>query len=353
MQIRSGGGPASFELVLMLAMALGLHVAILSVTHDYWAEVAGWLDNGDYLRIATAVQQRTWTCDPDCPRHAWGFPYAIAAVASGLRLSSIAALVSIGVAASFGALLLVRRLYGGWVAAALIATGFTWIQLAVLGGSEPLFLALLYGTFALARRGRVKTATTLAAFGAMVRPVGAIAIAAMAIDALRRKQIREVWTIGAIAAGLMAVYFVPIFLIARDPQVSVLGYREDWFSPLPIGVPLVSLTRDWISLLDTHPRAFPITAGWFLLAAAGLWQLWAQSPQKVEERERLFATIYVLFFFCATYGGAAYFLPRFLLPAAPIVLAGLEGWIPRSRPLLWALAAASGIVHAGSRTFFR
>lgn len=344
-------GPSAFEIVAMLVAAWSVRLFLLWSRRDYVTEINWFLDNEDYLRIASLLRQWTWSCQPDCPTHAWGLPFAIVTVASALRVSHESALVALSAGASLIAGVLTRRLYGGWVAAALVATGFTWVSLAVLGSSEPLYLCLLYGAFARARAGGWRAAAVFATLGWMVRPVGAIAVLVLVIDAVRRRRPWQALAIAAIAVGLTAIYFVPIVALAHDPLAVFRGYGSDWFSPFPVSVPLLYLVRNWGTVREL-PLDAVLAAAWLAIALASLWRLWSKPQPRLPERERLFAMVYILFFLSATYEGAVMFLPRFLLPVAPIMLSTLEPWIPRSRPLLWTLSLTSGLYKAGLRTWF-
>ena len=77
----------------------------------------------------------------------WGFPAVIAATQVALGISGFAALVAISVTSSVAACLLIHRLYGGVVTVTFLILCPEWVRLSVIGGSEPLFLCLLLGSW--------------------------------------------------------------------------------------------------------------------------------------------------------------------------------------------------------------
>lgn len=347
-------GPSSLEILFLLAVALGVHLLIFAHAVDYWEFVRTWFDNPHDLRIVAVIEQRTWTCDPECPIHTWGYPWAIVAAMRVFRLSPLAALIAVSLGSCFPALWLVRRLYGGWVAGAVLAAGFTWIYVATYGGSDPLFLCLLYGAFALARKDRLTGAAAVASLSAMVRPIGAIAVALIAFEALARRQTRDLVLICVVTLGLLAAYLAPIVAIAHDPWVTVSGYGPDWFPRgyLPF-VPFVNVVPDAIVLSRENPREAWTAAVCLVVILLGLWRLWRAPRRDASRFERLFATVYVYFFLSADNGVVAMWFPRYMLPVYPIVFRALESWIPRSRWLLWSVTLASAMLGAGLRSLFR
>jgi hypothetical protein len=347
-------GPSSPEIVLMLAVAVAVHLLIWSLTWNYWTEAPTWRDNPDYLRIAAAVQYGAWTCEPACPANFWGFPYAIVAVARVFRISHIAALVAISLAASFATCVLIQRLYGGWVAAAVLAAvAFSWIPIAAHGGSEPLFMCLLLGALTGAGRGHVRVAASLAVLSAMVRPLGVFAVAALGLDALLRRDKKDLLAIGAITVFLSVAYLAPIVAIAHDPLISIKGYRSNWSSPnAPLTIPLASLALGGARLLRESPKAALIACAWVVVSVASLWTSWSTPSAERERTARLFLTGYILFMFCYNDPDTVYFLSRYMLPIAPIMIGVLQQWIPRSRWVLWSLLLASSVVSVGGLARF-
>lgn len=340
--------PSSLEILLALAGVLGVRLFLLAHANDYWTIVRLWYDNPDYLRIVTALEQRTWSCDPNCPTHAWGLPYAILAMARAFRLSNVAALAAVSIAPCFPALWLIRRLYGGWVAAAMLAASYTWIMMATNGGSEPLFLCLLFAGFACARAGRTGAAAAFMTMSAMVRPIGLLAVAVIGLDAFIRRDRKDIVTVCVVTAGLMALYLLPIVVIAHDPRVTYQGYQGDWFpGGLPSIVPFVALVPNWLWLVGISPLAAATTAVCFAMTIVGIGRLWWVPPSTERRLERVFATVYVFFMIVSPFEGIAFHFPRYMLPVFPMVFGALEDWLPRSRTVMWPMALASGTLRAG------
>ena len=81
-------------------------------------------------------------------------------------------MVVISMLGSLGVCILVHRLYGGWVAAVLLFPDYQWIVLSLQGGSQPLFMCLLFASFLAARPESWNLASLSASLGMTVRAVG-------------------------------------------------------------------------------------------------------------------------------------------------------------------------------------
>ena len=132
----------------------------------------------------------------------WGFPAVIAATQVALGISGFAALVAISATSSVAACLLIHRLYGGVVTVTFLILCPEWVRVSVIGGSEPLFLCLLLGSWLAFRSGRALMASVFASLATTVRPVGVFALCAFAFTLILQRDWRRLAMSICIAAGV-------------------------------------------------------------------------------------------------------------------------------------------------------
>lgn len=126
-------------------------------------------------------------------------------------------------------IVLAYRLWGGWVAGFFAVLNFDWMQRLFLGGSEPLFMALVFGALLTVRRERWLLAALLAAFSTTVRLVGMFALVALGLALLLKRDFRNfslATLTGLIVGGL---YASPLALYFQNPLANVHRYQQaDW-----------------------------------------------------------------------------------------------------------------------------
>jgi len=157
------------ELAALLATTAVLFLATLLHFRDYRLAVGSFGDSGAYLSIAESI--RGWNFNGLQEKQFWGYPYAVAALSflTSIRVDW-SLLVGVTVVCSLLSTLLAFRLWGGWPAALFAILNFDWLQRSYLGGSEPLFVLLLFGSFWASRKERWALAAFLAAC-ATLRPM--------------------------------------------------------------------------------------------------------------------------------------------------------------------------------------
>jgi hypothetical protein len=343
---------ASEREVLLLGFFVCLiFLAIISSLSNPLAMVDQTGDNGAYIRIASAIQ--TWDFSGVSPKLFWGLPYAIAALSFLTDMPGQTALLMISLGCSFLALLFAYRLWGGWVAAFFAIVNFDWIARSVLGGAEPLFVTLLFGSFLLMRKQRWVLAALLAGLATVVRPVGVFALLGIGITLLwRREYLQLAWsTFMGLAVG--GLYILPMMLLFRSPLANVHAYQQrDWTGGTLIDIPFRAIVHDTIY---GHPPAtnLALTTAWMLFVLLGMailarrvaWrELW-----KDHAAEAVFFFVYVVFLFTYNSGWARADFPRFAIPVLPFALMAVERYLPHDRRILW-IAGALGAALAACST---
>jgi hypothetical protein len=341
--------PSRREVLLLTAAVFAIHAATVASVTSLRNVVLLAFDNPTYLEIAAIIRHGPG------PRIIeggfWGLPYAIAGASVLLRIPDAAALVLISLLSSLAASALVHRLYGGWVAMVFVLLNHQWIQLSVQGGTEPLFVCLLYAAFLAARSDRWSIGALLAALATTVRPFGVLALVSFAAALAARRDYKRLAAVTAIGLAVGAAYVVPLRMMTGSVLFNVAGYQRDWGAggtgwpvTFPFGAVIPSYARA-IGELKWFMASFDVA--WLAggcVASAAVWLPRNRDWSSAHLAEALFATAYALFLFSYNYPEIAVFVPRFLIPVTPVLAFAVRDWIPRDRRLLWELAILSAVV---------
>lgn len=345
--------PSQREVLLLALMASIIFLAVVALLDDYTKRAAQAGDNRIYVELTGIIRQGDFSRVAVTPQF-WGLPYAAAVAAKTTFVSDLAAIVLVSVLASFAATALAYRLWGGWVAAFFAVISWDWMQRSLLGGAEPLFLALLFGAFLAARSERWLPAALLASLATTVRPLGLLALIALAVAIIQRREFQKLAL--AIVIGLLvgAAYVLPFAIALGNPLVNVEAYRsEAWAGQSPISWPLLSVVRGFVSN-SGEPLANKLKIGaWVAFTLAGVAAMIGTKSFRRFAREHLmeatFAALYlaVLFSYNSPRWNWAEF-PRFVVPVIPFLLIALNRWLPKHRVLLWSVGTASALLAAAS-----
>jgi len=352
------GEPSVWEVLLMFVAVSLIHVLTVCRVAHFWDAALRSYDTGQYLRLAAFIG--SWgSRGGRVPYHFWGFPYAIAAVSKLLPISQLAALVTISEVSSLAVCVLLRGLYGGWVAAAFVAIHYQWVVLSVEGGSEPLFICLLFASFLAARTGRWNVAACLASLSTTVRPVGVFALAGFAIVLGMRRSYRQLAAITLIGLGVGTLYVIPLWMLRGTPFANFAGYRaEDWG---PHGRPLVypfgTLIPSYFGGFGLGWPVLAFSASWLVVLLVGTVAIWlprnVQRFSRGRQVEALFASMYALFLISYNMDTIVLHLPRFVIPVLPLILFSLRDWIPKDRRVLWTVGALSALLASSAMVGFK
>lgn len=334
-------------LVAIMYLAFFL-VIIMFDTFEHRVFVFG--DNVSYAAAATAI--RDWQPLSIRPYHFWGLPYVVASVSLLTGLPAFAALVMVSIIPSIVAVTLIHRLWGGWVAGFFVILSWEWLQRSILGGSEPLFVALVVGAFFAARRERWYLCAFLASYSTIVRPQGIFVLAGVALALAAEREWRKLLLATLIGALVGALYMVPMKIYYGDPLANFSYYQgQDWHTGSPISPPFVPVLHalfSWVLPATTLLR----TAFWVLLVSLGILAMVGTTHFRlyaVEHKiESTFAALYIFFLFSYNSEWALVEFARFALPVLPLLLFAFKGYLPRDRRLLWAIAPISAVLAAAS-----
>jgi hypothetical protein len=343
--------PPSLRSVLVLSFAgYVLFVTVISLCRNYFAVVDNFGDNYSYMAIASAI--RSWDFQDITVKHFWGLPYAVAALSLLIGTSVRAALLLISLGACLASVTLAHRLWGGWIAGFFAVLNFAWLQHSFLGGSEPLFLSLLFGTFIAVRNNYWLMGTLLASVSTVVRPMGLFALFAIGVVLLWRREFRTFVLASLVGLTVGGLYIVPLAIYFGNPLANMGSYQTDWDNGIPIGWPFYAIVKGtivypvpWTNLLFTY--------GWIILvllaAVAMIVTRRFHQFARTFPVESLFAATYLAFLYTynSSYMTRGNF-PRFALPIIPLALVALDRWIPKDQRVLWIVGFISPILAAAS-----
>ena len=158
--VRSLNAPSRTELASLVGLSFVLFIFVVALVRNYFAAVDNFGDSSAYMTLASAI--RRWDFRGIVIKQFWGLPYAMALLSKLTGLSDRTALLVCSLVPSLLAALLARRLWDGWIAGYFAILNFDWMQRSCLGGSEPLFVCLLFAAFVCVRRQQWPLAALLA-----------------------------------------------------------------------------------------------------------------------------------------------------------------------------------------------
>jgi hypothetical protein len=303
----------------------------------------------NYSLISSAIRHWDFKNVPsDQPREFWGMSYVSAVLATLTTLPDRAALIVVSFCMYLVTLLMCFRLWGSTVAAWFTVVDWSWLQTAVGGGSEPLFMALLLGTFLAVRKEQWTFAALLASGATVVRPVGIFALIAIGVVLLKRRELQRLAVTALIAIAVGVLYTMPMVLIYGTPLASVRSYQsQDWASRSPVTFPLVPIIKGALKTANNMRFFLKILIGfWVLVVLAGFikmaisrsfWEYAKRYPV-----EAIFAFSYGTFIFSYNANVWAWkHFPRLAIPLIPFIVLVFLDRLPANRRLLSGIGLLS------------
>src|ERR1700686_1400494 len=199
-----GGEPSLREVLALCLVTCILFVFFVTMFRNYFSAVDDFGDSSAYMTLASAVRHLDFR--GIVIKQFWGLPYAMAAVSTVTGVTERTALLVLSFASSLTTVAVAYRLWGGWIAGFFAILNLDWIQRSYLGGSEPLFVALLFGSFLAVRKERWLLASLLASCATVVRPLGVFALAGIGVTLLLRRAYRRFLLATAIGLVIGVLY---------------------------------------------------------------------------------------------------------------------------------------------------
>jgi glycosyl transferase family 87 len=355
------GEPRPPSLTYLLGIVLVsylIFVAALSLFGgSYWSLKGGnFGDNGAYIAVASGI--RHWQLSGVHVKQFWGVSYAVACLSILTGASEPIALVVVCVGASLVGVALCFWLWDGWIAAFFALLSLDWFQRSLLGGAEPLFIALLLGSFLSLRRDRWVLAAVLASLATVVRPFGVFALVGLGIHLLYRRRFRDCAIATATALTIGALYTWPLKHYLGSPFANVASYhKSDWHGGLPFNFPFVAIIHDTIPT-NAPLTNLALTLGWILFVLIAVVVAIRSGEFQHYAAKHTAEAVFALTYCAALYtydapGWSRSNFPRFALPLLPWVLVFLRRYIPKNRKVVWVLAVIMPTLAAASALGFR
>ncbi len=351
LKMQDSSGPSRAEIAALVGLSFVVFVSFVSSGRNYFAAVDDFGDSSAYMILASAI--RHWDFHGIIVKQFWGLPYAMAAFSTITRVSDRTALLVFSLVPSLLAALLARRLWDGWIASYFAILSFDWMQRSCMGGSEPLFVCLLFAAFVSVRRGQWLVASLLASLATVVRPLGFFALFGIGLWLLRRRDFRKFAAATSIGLLVGVLYALPVAAHFGDPLANVTSYHsQQWQGGWLFGFPFYAIVKG--TLLYPAPWTnLALSFGWILLVLSAV-VVMVKSPEfrsycRLHLVEAVFLVLYLWCLFTYNYPHwARGNFPRFAIPILPFVLLAFHRWIPKDRRVLWGIAAVSSGLAACS-----
>jgi hypothetical protein len=340
--------PSLREVVLLSAISYGVYLLLIAILGNYWHIFRTFGDNQAYVWIAEGI--RNWNFHSIKEWQFFGLPYVMVAFSFVTHTSYWTAILILCVICGFMAIAFADRLWGGWVAGVFAVCSRDWIERTVIGGAEPLFLALLFGSFLAARREKWLLAAFLAAFSAVVRPMGVFALVAIGLVLLIRREYGRLVGASAIGATVGALYVLPLKMYMGTALANVKAYgAADGSGGKPIALPFYALLQNKMPALSTSLNLARAGCWIALVLLAVLAMFWNERFREYTRKhlvESIFCGLYIGLLFTYNSPWARIAFPRYVIPVIPFMILSLLPWIPKDRRLLWAFGILSAILSA-------
>jgi hypothetical protein len=343
--------PSRREIVALSLLGFVLFISVICAAGNYLEAVDRFGDSSAYMSLASAIQH--WNFRGIVIKQFWGLPYAMAALSKLTGLSDRTCLLVSSFVPSLLAGLLAIRLWNGWIAGYFIVLNFDWIQRSCLGGSEPLFVCLLFASFYCVRRDRWLLASVLASLSTIVRPLGFFALLGIGLYLLWKQEYRKFAAATALSLLIGVLYVIPLAAHFGNPLATVDSYHNQaWAGGWLFGVPFYAIIKG--TLLEPPPWTnLVLSFGWIILVTAGVIVMATSSSFRAYCHQHMVEALFLIPYLWCVY---TYNYPhwargnfaRFAIPILPFVFLALDRWLPKDRRVLWTLGVVAPVLAACS-----
>lgn len=348
--------PTLAEAALIWAVCALVFIAVVLAFRSYASLAMDFGDTSAYSQIADAIAR--WNFSGVHVKQFWGVSYVVAAVMKLTGLSGPVPILLVCFASSLLALAFAHRLWGGWIALLALTLNFDWWQRSFLGGSEPLFVALVFASFLMIRKQRWLWAALLASLATITRPLGIFLLVGIGMILLVRHRWRTLALATLIGVVIAVLYMLPLKLYLHDPLATVHSYRaaNSGTNSVLFGIPFYAIIAGTLRFPAPWTNLI-LTFGWIALVVAGTVAMIATPEFRryagEHPAEAIFAGLYLLaiYSYNLPYWARGTFT-RFAIPILPFVFLALARWLPRglinNRRVIWMLAILSAALAACS-----
>ncbi|MBV8545129.1 MAG: hypothetical protein JO093_21335 [Acidobacteria bacterium] len=339
------------DLAAIVLVSYAWFALLIVVFDSYPSRVLHCGDNPSYAGESAAL--RGQPAPELVARHFLGYPLLAAPVAALLHTSDMNALPIVSIIASLVAIYLAGELWGAWAAAWFAVINLDWIQRSLLGGAEPLFVALIFACLVAARKDRWTLAAIFGALATVVRPLGIFALIALGVVLLRRRRFGALAL--AIAVSLVAggAYLGLVHLLFGQSFGNFTWYQSMGLGHDRTFIPFVTIFMTYAEHHGEHQltaKNLAKTLVWMTFSLAGViaafWRREMRESMRTVPVEWIFASLYAasFLFFPAWWIEGEY--PRYLAPVIPMLLVALRPWLPSDRRVIWIVGLLSVTLSA-------
>jgi hypothetical protein len=254
--------PSRLEILALCLATSVIFVSFVAVFRSYATAVDNFGDSSAYMTLASAI--RHWNLKAWWSSNSGGFPTRWRRSPPSRECRTAPPCLR-SASSHHSRRPLAWTLWDGWIAGFFAVLNFDWLQRSYLGGSEPLFVALLFGSFLSVRKERWLLAAFLASLATVVRPLGIFALLGIGVALLIRRDwrtLRAAILIGTVVGGL---YVLPLTRHFNDPLANVNSYHSpQWQGGWLFGIPFYAIIKG--TLTEPAPLSnLVLSFGWILL----------------------------------------------------------------------------------------
>ena len=335
--------------------ALGFAILWITgfVLHQAPKLVLNYGDNLAYVTVADAILR--WDFHGVSIQHFMGYPYFIAATSFLFRVPTVFSLWLIAAGSTLLSVWIAARLVGTLAAAYFAITNLAWLQLAWIGGSEPLAMALGLGAFLAFRRNRVFLAALAGSLSVTVRPLMIFVLVGIGVVLLYRRKFARFFVAAGTGILVGILYVLPLAHFFGDPLLTVHSYTTRDYGGGGIAGPhghlfgwpfhgiiagTIAYPSPWTNLL--------LSFSWIAIVVAGAGMMFSgrfREYARAYPNEAIFCALYLLALFSYDYllWARSNFM-RFSIPVLPFIFFALMPVLPKNRRFLWCLNIVGAVL---------
>lgn len=317
----------SYQSKLVLAASiLAAHIIYFCAVYcslSYFSYIETWADNADYLSASNEIltgQIKPENMGALACRQTMGCLVAGLSWISGMEVKTSFLVICIVSGAACGFLL--WHLIGALPTALFYVISIDWMPRMFLGGTEPIFMALLLSAFLMIRRGHLYSCVILSCLATAIRPVGGLVLILLFFELWNKKKWHQLLIV--LAVGLVAglcYYFVGLKITGHQ-TAAFTSWGVQWGKGYgsPINFPGAALYHGAISGEEEWVGWLAHGAMPFLFLCATIWFCWRFKGKKDlvwHPLERSFAFFHSLFLMVYNYAHIWTHLGRWSVPSMP------------------------------------
>lgn len=350
---RSHIAPSERELLGLVLVGFAVMWITGFVLHQGPKLVLSYGDNHAYVTVANAILR--WDFQGVYIQHFMGYPYVIAAISLLFHLPTAFSLWLVAAISTVLSVWFAARLVGTLPAAYFAITNLAWLQLAWIGGSEPLAMALACGALLAFRRNRIFLAALAGSASVTVRPLMVAVLVGIGLVLLYRREFVKFFIATGTGIVVGVLYILPLVRFFGDPLLTVHSYTTRDYGGGGIKGPHGHLFGWPFHGIIAGTLAYPapwtnlaLSFFWIALVIAGTAMMFSRRFRSLaasHPNEAIFCALQLLALFSYDYllWARSNFM-RFSIPILPFIFFALTPVLPKDRRFLWCLSVLAAVL---------